>query len=76
MLYKNNGKVYIKVSEKFIEVDIKKSKNGEYDVIAKNKEIESYGNADKFTQITLEQAYELLNKSSKMLSIDDEKLDK
>lgn len=76
MLYKNNGKVYIKVSEKFIQVDVKKSKSGEYDVIAKDEKIEVYGNEDKFILVTLEQAYEMLNKSSKKLSIDDESLEK
>ena len=76
MLYKNDGKIYIKVSEKFIEVDVRKSKNGEYDVIAKDKSIEAYGNKNKFSEVTLEQAYEILNKNSKKLSLDDENLDK
>lgn len=76
MLYKNDGKIYIKVSEKFIEVDVKKSKNDEYDVIAKDKSIEAYGNENKFSEVTLEQAYEILNKNSKKLSLDDENLDK
>ena len=73
MLYKNNGKVYIKVSEKFIEVDVKKDKNGEYDVIAKDKVIEAYGNEDKFIQTNVEEAYEILNKGNKLF---DEKIEK
>ena len=76
MLYKNDGKVYLKVSEKFVEVDVKRSRNGEYDIIPKKKTIEVYGNENKFFEITLEEAYSILNKSSKILSLDDEKIEK
>jgi hypothetical protein len=76
MLYKNSGKVYLKVSQKFVEVDVKKDKNNNYNVIPKNKKIEVYGNEDDFSEITLKEAYDVMNKSNKILSLDDEKLEK
>ena len=72
MLYINNNKIYLKVSEKFIEVQVKKDKKDEYTVIPNEKNIiEVYGNEDKFVPISLEEAYKSSNKSK--LSLDDEK---
>lgn len=65
MLYKYNGKIYLKVSGKFVEVNIKKDKKNEYTVTPeKSKRIEAYGNESKFIEISIDKAYEMLNKSS------------
>lgn len=65
MLYKNNGKIYIKVSNKYKEVSVLKEGNNNYNVKAKaNVEpIEIYGSKG-FEEITLQNAYEILNKPS------------
>lgn len=77
MLYIKNGEIYIKVVEDFIKVDIKKDKNGGYTVIPEDEKIEAYGNADKFTPISLEEAYKVLHKESKFVSsLDDTKIEK
>lgn len=61
MLYTRNKKIYVKVSEKFIPVNIKKDKNGEYDVVPTNDEkIEAYGNSNTFSEISIDEAYEMI----------------
>lgn len=70
MLYINNNKIYLKVAEKFIEVEVKKDKKDEYTVIPDEKNvIEVYGQEDKFLPISLEEAYKISNKSK--LSLDE-----
>ena len=80
MLYTRNKKIYVKVSEKFIPVNIKKDKNGEYNVVTTDDEvIEAYGNADTFSEISIDEAYEMLaekNFGLRNKKLDDEKLRK
>lgn len=61
MLYEKDRKIYVKVSGKFVEVTVKKDKNG-YDVtpIKDSKKIEEYGNQDKFTEISIDKAYAMI----------------
>lgn len=77
MLYKYNGKIYLKVSGKFVEVTIKKDKKNGYTVIPeKSKRIEAYGNESKFIEISIDKAYEMLNKSSNYdLKLKDDELE-
>lgn len=66
MLYLYNGKVYVRpVTNKIVEVDIKKEINGDYDV-KPTKNVIVRDDLDKvLTSIALEKAYEVLHKSSK-----------
>ena len=77
MLYKYNEKIYLKVSGKFVEVTIKKDKKNGYTVIPeKSKRIEAYGNESKFIEISIDKAYEMLNKSSNYdLELKDDELE-
>lgn len=66
MLYSYNGKVYVRpVTNKIVEVDIKKEINGDYDV-KPTKNIIVRDDLDKvLTSIALEKAYDVLHKNSK-----------
>lgn len=72
MLYKNKNKIFVRVSERFVEVTIKKDENG-YTVTPTKNKIEAYGKEQEFKPISIDKAYEELNKSkfsssSKLLS--------
>lgn len=67
MIYKNKDKIYIKVSENFVEVSVKKDKNG-YTVIPTKNKIEAYKREKDFNVISLEKAYEMQSKEDKLLS--------
>lgn len=75
MLYKNNGKIYLRVSEFFIEVDIKRDKNDFTVIPKKSNKISVYGNQDKFVQISIEKAYEIINKKKSEYKLNNENLD-
>lgn len=66
MLYLYNGKVYVRpVTNKIVEVDIKKELNGNYDV-QPTKNVIVRDDLDKvLTSIALEKAYDVLHKNSK-----------
>lgn len=66
MLYLYNGKVYVRpVTNKIVEVDIKKEINGDYDV-KPTKNVIVRDDLDKvLTSIALEKAYDVLHKNSK-----------
>lgn len=61
MLYEYKGRVYIKVGNKYIQVEITQRDNGEYDVKTTNNReyVEKMPNA---TTIPLEKAYKLSKK--------------
>lgn len=60
MLYINekDQKIYLKVGEKFVEVNIIKNKK-DYTVLPTKNKIEAYGNEGKFKSISLEEAYKI-----------------
>lgn len=62
MLYVSNGKVYLRVSNKYKEVKITKKGENDYTVKADKKSYEE-SELKPLTEITLKQAYEQLNKS-------------
>lgn len=64
MLYRKDNKIYIKANSRFVEVDIKKDKTG-YSVIPTKNKTEIYGRENEYFEISLEKAYELINKNSK-----------
>lgn len=66
MLYLYNGKIFVRpVTNKIVEVDIKKELNGSYDV-KPTKNIIVRDDLNKvLTSIALEKAYEVLHKDSK-----------
>lgn len=72
MLYKYDGKIYLKVSGKFVEVNIKKDKKGYTVIPEKYKRIEAYGNENKFIEISIDKAYEISNKSNSDFELKDE----
>lgn len=67
MLYEYKGKIYVKVGNKYIQVNVTRKANGEYDVKATDKKeyVEKMPNA---STIPLEKAYELNKKGSNMQS--------
>lgn len=66
MLYEYNNKYYIRVSNKYVEVNIKKKTDGTFDIIpTKNKEyVEKMPNV---ISVTVEQAYKKSNKNIESL---------
>lgn len=69
MLYEYKGKFYIKVSNRYYEVSVKKQSNGTFDVVPnKNKEyIENLERNTGYSYITLQEAYKKANKISDTL---------
>ncbi len=66
MLYLYNGKVYVRpVTNKIVEVEIKKELNGSYDVKPTKNIIVKDNFDSELTSIALEKAYEVLHKNSK-----------
>lgn len=64
MLYLYNGKIYVRpVTNKIVEVDIKKEFNGEYNVIPTKNIIVGDNFDGKITSISLENAYKKIHKS-------------
>ena len=63
MLYISNGKVYIRVSNRYKEVSITKKGNNDYTVKA-NREMQPLEESQlkDLTEISLEKAYDVLNK--------------
>ncbi len=62
MLYISNGKVYLRVSNKYKEVSI--TKKGENDYVVKaNKKAYELSDLKPLTEISLKKAHELINKS-------------
>ena len=76
MLYTDNKEIYIKVSGYFIKVDVKKDKQDEYNIIPDTtKQIEMYGNEDKFYPVSVDKAYEILSTKNKFRYKLEEKLE-
>lgn len=61
MLYASKGKVYLRVSNKYKEVNITKKDKDNYFVKADNKSFEQ-SDLGTLTEISLVEAYDLLNK--------------
>lgn len=63
MLYISNGKVYLRVSNRYKEVSITKKGNNDYTVKA-NREMQPLEESQlkDLTEISLEKAYDKLNK--------------
>lgn len=63
MLYISNGKVYLRVSNRYKEVSITKKGNNDYTVKA-NREMQPLEESQlkDLTEISLEKAYDVLNK--------------
>ena len=63
MLYISNGKIYLKVSNRYREVSITKKGNNDYTVKA-NREMQPLEESQlkDLTEISLEKAYDVLNK--------------